>query len=217
MPMIANNVITYSDVINHVTDKIVKACANADKFTSDVHYSLKNQTSFTLIKDTVSPKGQNAYINVKVNDALGVTVSSSTIKNQLNDFLTTRGVKTQSNKPISMKGMMNLYNNIATFITRRLVVVNSSFNIGKQLIFYNATSNLSYNAVNFGNFNELNFNSTEMQACINNLMNSLNQKVKVKYINTVITNSCSSSSSSSSSSCSSSSSSSSMFIAYMDI
>ena len=160
-------------------------------------------------------------------------VTEQNIKDDFNDFLSARGINitdkvkdnTEGNKSeiISMKGIMNFYANVSSFIASRLIYVVDSYGHG-PVLFYNHNSGISYSNVTFDSIidkNHPDFTSSEIETCTNNLLDSLTNTTKVYNVNVVLNyySSCcsSSSSSSSSSSCSSSSSSSSWFIAYMDI
>lgn len=234
--------ITYSDLILDVYNKIISNCKNIDKFASDVPVYMKNSTSkedvydFTIKSAVLSNNTLSAMGKVK--DLAMVVVPSSTVRQQLEEFLKNRGifskgtifstnengetVVTTPGETITFKGMMNFYNNIASFLSKRLIVVGNSFNT-KTCLFYNhlSTSEIgaypTVSALNqgVGGNENLDFTPDQIETSMSQMLNAINSTSKIWYPKTDIKYTCSSSSSSSSSS--SCSSSSSMFIAYMEI
>jgi hypothetical protein len=233
--------ITYSDLILDVYNKIISNCKNIDHFDSDVPVYMRNSTtgddvydftikSAVLSKNTLSAMG-------KVKDSAMVVVPSSKVRQQLEEFLKNRGIAskgplfstnengevvTTPGETITFKGMMNFYNNIASFLSKRLIVVGNSFNT-TTCLFYNHLSTdeigayPTVSALNqgIGENENLDFTSDQIETSMSQMLNAINSTSKIWYPKTDIKYTCSSSSSSSSSS--SCSSSSSMFIAYMEI
>jgi hypothetical protein len=116
--------------------------------------------------------------------------------------------------PITTKGALNFWNNIASFCSVRLVYISSA--TANPTLMYKS-DNVSYPDVPVSDDGEL-ITAEQVKRMLSNVEDTINKVTKttsVKY--TMILNSCSCSSSSSSSCSSSSSSSSSMFIAYMKI
>ena len=223
MPIITNNIITYQDLINKTLEMIKSKCSNIDSFASGVPSQLKNGTSWTISSATVSHyvkdrRNENHTLSTTatVSDSLLVTVPSTTVKSQLESFLTSRGILTKNNEIVSFKGIMNYYNNISSFLSAKLMFVANSFGSG-TFVFYNS-SNTSFPTVT-SRTTGLDYPLSEVKTSLNEIMNSINNVQNVHYANTVLSynSSCSCSSSSSSSSSSSCSSSSSSFIVYMDI
>lgn len=223
MPIVKNDVIVYNDLLDKTLDMIKSRCSNIDAFASNVPLQYKNGSSWTISSATVSHYVQDRrYENHtlsttgKVNDSLLVTVSSDTVKTQLQNFLTSRGVATKLNEIVSFKGIMNYYANIASFLSAKLMFVTNSFNSG-TFVFYNATNTTFPDVNKSGDVKD--YTQTEINTTITDIMNAINNVQNIHYANTVLTynSSCSCSSSSSSSSSSSCSSSSSSFIVYMDI
>ena len=207
--------IVYQDLIDFVLRNIKSHCSNIDAFASNVPVSLRNGSSYVL----ASTPGGNGTVTATgtVNDGLLVTVSSATVKKQLNDFLVARGIKNKPDRVVAFKDIMNFYNNIASFLATKLMFVSNSFGSG-TFIFYNS-ANTSFPSVNL-DITSIDFTNPEVKTSITDLMNAINNVSNTHYAATTIVYTCSSSSSSSCSSSSSSSScssSSSMFIAYMDI
>jgi hypothetical protein len=222
MALVKDDLIVYQDLLDKTLDMIKSKCSNIDAFASGVPSTLKNGTTWTLASGTVGHNVNGSTTNhtlsttATVSDSLLVTVPASTVKSQLQSFLTSRGIATKPDDIVSFKGIMNYYANISAFLSAKLMFVANSFSSG-TFVFYNS-SNTNYPSVTAETAG-LNYPLSEVKTTLTEVMNSINNVQNVHYANTVLTYnssccSCSSSSSSSSSSCSSSSSS---FIVYMDI
>lgn len=160
MTITQNNMITYEDLLTESIKKIQSVCSNiGDSYNDDVPALLRNGTSDLVIKEfpiTENSQGEvyksacNGWVisnhtsNIKatVEDTMLNLVPISTIKRQLEEFLSSRGVKTQSNETITFKNMMAFYNNLASFLSSKLVYVTSLYTTS-VCVFYNP-NNVTY-------------------------------------------------------------------------
>ena len=166
MAITQNTTITYADLITNVKTLLQTKCNNVGDAFNNVSNNFKNGQSYTLKTQTVQKRNggdgsgavgaKPAYpitykdvtltTTATVSDSLLVRVEWSTVEQQLNDFLQSRGILNKTNSYISFKMLMNFYNNISAFLAARLVLVGNSFVTGTKYIFYNSGS-VTYNTV----------------------------------------------------------------------
>lgn len=202
--LIVGNLIKYGELKAKTLEMIKAKCCNIETW-KDVSPKLIDGATFDIARTS------RCAAVATVSDNVLKIVSDSTVTNDFNNFLTSRGIVYKNDEVISFKAMMNYFNNVSSFIATKLVTVSNSFGSGKY-IFYNSQNN-SYPAVNTGK--DIDFTPSDVSSTINEMLGIINNVSKIHYPTTNITYTCSSSSSSSSSS--SCSSSSSLFIAYMEI
>lgn len=226
MTLATDNIITYSDLIDKTLELIKSRCQNIDAFASSVPSTLKNGASWTLSTATVSHRvsssGKQSSANhtltttATVSDSTLVTVTSDTVKSQLNSFLTSRGIYQTPDEHVSFKGIVNFYNNVSSFMAAKIMFVTNSFGAG-TFVFYNSSGSTYPSCTVYDNLEQ--YTLSQVQTNVQEVLNSVNNVQNLHYATTTLTynSSCSCSSSSSSSSSSSCSSSSSTYIVYMDI
>ena len=212
MAIATNNLIVYQDLVNYTLTQIKNKCSNIDAFASNIPASLRNGSTFQIASQFIPAQAHSGAHTMtargRVSDGVLSVVPSSTVYNEINSFLSSRGIKMNPNDIVNFKDIMNFYNNIAAFLSVKLLLVSNSFNSG-TFVFYN-NSAVSYPSVSLNHvYGEL--TNAEIKNSVQDYLNVINNVSNVHYANTIISYACSSSSSSS---CSSSSS---MFIAYMDI
>jgi len=214
------NLIVYSELLDYALNNISKRCSNIGQFASNVPMQLKNGSSWTVGSYKTTSSGKRAAGNTlkavaTVNDSLLNVVSEETVRSQLLEFMASRGIASKEKEKISFKSILNFYNNLASFISAKLIYITNSYGSG-SFVYYNPNS-VSYPVVNTSH-SDTEYPSSQVQTTITDLMNAINNKAKVHYANTTLVFSSSSSSCTSSSSCccTSSSSSSSLFVAYME-
>ena len=153
--------IAYSDVIENVKTFLKDICYNIDGWKKGVDKQgnpielvpvrLRNGQTYTYqskkFNQVLAPKGgvDSPYPNIlvtehtigvrgTVNDNMAKIVTSSEVEDDLNRFLSERGInitdKVKNNlgnsEIISIKSVMNFYANIASFISARLVYVTNN-------------------------------------------------------------------------------------------
>lgn len=231
MPISPNNIITYQDLITATLAKIKTLCVNIDKLPTNLPSAFKNGAVIPLASQyfsetrmgwhwhmywqAVNRAAHTSTIKARVSEELLTSVSSYTVENDFLNFLKARNIYTKLNELVSFKIMMTFYNNLASFLSAKTVYLTST--ISPQCYLFYKVGTVNYPAVNLS-LASIDFTPTEVNTCITDLLNAINNTIHTDMVNMIISYACSSCSSSSSSSCSSSSSSSSsMFIAYMDI
>lgn len=243
---------TYRELYNKALSLIETTAKNIGSYDPDVPSDIRNSSSpVRSYSETVtrvnggpvyahwgSPAWTTDTIWFKwynTNDSRHAEVAEVTMINQLKNFLKSVGIPFDSdtnevaNTEVSTRGLINFYNNIASFLATKLIIVKSQL-VNNSYVFYNPTDNASaaYNydsSMSAANFNATKATASDVSNSIRMLQNTLQSVKKISVVRYNIqyssTSSCSSSSSSSSSSsCSSSSCSSSscstIFIAYFN-
>ena len=228
-----NVTITYGTLMTNTLNTILSLVQNADTTTED-HYSASvpeefkpgyvGETSFTrpgYSGQTQSLLKPMTYFLTRNADIHLGTTTPATITSEFNAFMTARGVTANSTKIVNTRGLLNFYNNVASFISKKLILVTSQLN-SAELIFYDPVTytDSEYPAVTaYTDDAKDSLCSTEIDEVLVSLRDTINNLSRVeivRYTPSYISSSCSSSSSSSSSSCSCSSSSS-IFIGWWKI
>lgn len=230
MTITQNKVITYNDLITSAIQRIKNLCKNIDTLPTDLPAEFKNGSVLqvaskyfpqTLMNATryqeIDRAAHTSVLKVTISDDILKAVPSSTVESDFLNFIKSRNIYTRTNEPVSFKTMMVFYNNLAAFLSARMVYLTSQLNTNYYLFY--KTGVVTYPTVNFDAV-DVDFTPTQINTCVTDLMNAINNTVHSHLVNIVFqytSSSCSSSSSSSCSSSSSSSCSSSVFIVYMDI
>ena len=199
--------ITYNDLMSKVISKIESVCQNVGSFRGVPAEMQQGHVNY----NATGGNGQN--FKITVNDSIvSSTVSLSDVQSQLTSFLNTRGISTASvgNKVITTRDMLNFYQNVAIFVSAKIVQVRGMFS-EKVLLFYDKSASLD-TAANIGTNNPgTQITSSNLTTLLQKLETNLANITRTHMLKQSWSVTCSCSSSSSSS-CSSSSS---LFIAYM--
>ena len=230
MTIMQNKIITYNDLITSALKRIKTLCKNIDTLPNDLPSAFKNgnvlQVASKYFPLVMRPEHHNpkvdraahtSILRATVSDTMLKAVPSSTVERDFLSFIKSRNIYTRTNELVSFKTMMVFYNNLAAFLSARMIYLTSQLDT-KYYLFYKPGT-VTYPSVNFYAVN-IDFTPTQINTCVTDLMNAINNTIHNHLVNIVFqytSSSCSSSSSSSCSSSSSSSSSSSVFIVYMDI
>ena len=228
-----NVTVTYGTLMTSTLNTILSLVQNADSTTAD-HYSSNVPAEFKPgYRNTVSFKrpgysGQNQnllkymyYYMDRVADTHLATTTAATITSEFNAFMSARGVTANSSKVVNTRGLINFYNNVASFISKKLILVTSQLN-SAEVIFYDP---VVYDPSEYPSVTTYDGSSTdaisgqdvnEVLTTLRDTINNVSRVEIVRYAISYTSSSCSSSSSSSSSSCSCSSSSS-VFIGWWKI
>lgn len=147
-----NKKIVYQDLVESAIAQIKSVCENIDSFPKYVPNELKNGQEITIGTYYVpgqtwlngkkshhgwTIKDHTSELKLRVEDDVLNIVSESTIRQQLDEFLIERGLKTQSDEIMTFKNMMDFYNNLASFIAARVVYVTSIYT-PSVCVFYNS-------------------------------------------------------------------------------
>ena len=212
MTISTNNVITYNDLITYTVSYISQRCSNistpsvVDGYIDGTHPADWNQKIVGTSPGTVK-------VTLTVADNIVSTVTSSTIRTQLENFLKGRNLYTATNTDISQKSLINFVSNIAAFVCAKMVrVVNPMSTEPNGYLMYISDNSV---VVGVSDIISQDLLSTELENNIKSITNVNSLLSNIHTINMNMSYNCSSSSSScSSSSCSSSSS---LFVAYMNL
>ena len=137
MAIESGDIITYSDLTDFVVERITTRCKNVDGYSADVANELRPGYAYTIANNAarVTITVQNsAYLN---------TVTSATVRSQLESFMASRGIASKAKTPVTLKGMINFYNNVAVFIGQRFVVVGSNATNSTSLFYYSGNAPVS--------------------------------------------------------------------------
>ena len=240
--------ITYKDLITNLVNAISGYCQNINK-DAILPDAMNPEKEPRILKQFSRKKTNDCWAKGKPVDKLdgglslimlAKSVTSDTVKTQLNKFFDDRGISNKDDEVITFKGLMNFYVNAASFITSRILLIGNSFYADakysgsvfgeKEMIdsswaipLYDSSDDVVYqNYVEKKWDRDENFDpvtpkytNQNIKDDVSLLVNSMINRIGIKFVKTNITFGCCSSSSSSC--CSSCSSSSSMFIAYMEI
>lgn len=210
MTISTNSVITYNDLITSTVTYIYQRCQNSATMVSGYVNGTHPSDWNNKVVGT-SPKTVKATMTVS--DNIVSSISTTTIRNELENFLKGRNLYVATNTEISHKSLINYISNIAAFVCAKMVrVVNPMSTEPNGYLVY-----VSGNAVVVGvnNIVSQDLLNSELQSNITSIANVNSLLSNIHTINMNLAYNCSSSSSScSSSSCSSSSS---LFIAYMNL
>ena len=220
-----DNKIYYKDLIDNAKNLILDICQNVDSYR-DVPEGYKSGfASGSREIDINRPSGQKRYqhsgynynissFTSSTNKVLNI-VSSDKVISDFESFMESRGIMAKSNSPVTTRGLLNFYNNLAAFCSVRIIVVSGNPYTDRfpSAIFYNQES-VSYPSVDSTEEGEQ-ITAEDVNSALTALtttMNNINKGYSVRYdLNSWSSSSSSSSSSSCSSNCSS------IFIAYMKI
>ena len=222
-----DNKIYYKDLIDNAKNLILDICQNVDSYR-DVPEGYKSGFASgsreIVINRHNGKKGyQQSGYNYNISSFTSSTnkvlniVSSDKVISDFESFMESRGIMAKSNSPVTTKGLLNFYNNLAAFCSVRIIVVSGNPYRDRfpSAIFYNQES-VSYPSVDSIEEGEQ-ITAEDVNSALTALtttMNNINKGYSVRYdLKGWSSSSCSSSSSSSSSS----SNCSSIFIAYMKI
>ena len=233
MTIKVGDVITYSDLVELVLTSIEKRCQNIGelknipKTLTDESYTINGNVTTSLTNNGL---GAQVYVNhlrlqdgavsynVKINknNYPIKVVQPDTVRNQLNEFLESRGIAQPKETVMTQRGILNFFVNVASFVKTKVVMVGNDLTQDTAVVYVPTNDTIEdfpkFNS-NLGDVKPTELSTQNVKDMINALARITNYH-QMHYDLTV--NCCSSSSSSSSSSCSSSSSSS-IFIAYLMI
>jgi hypothetical protein len=223
MTIASRQPIYYSDLRNTVLNNIYSLVKNRDQFDPAVPAELKTGFHSEYYGDTNRTNVDSpSQYKISFSRASGCTLSydlldtnfsvvtTATIANEFEQFLISRGINTKSRKEITIKGILNFFNNVSAFCSVKLVMVTSQLT-DRQFIFYYPGA-VTYPAVSpaedYGAALPTNADIISLVDNLNTTLNAVTKTYTAKY--SISTVSCCSSSSSSSSS-------SSAYIAYFNL
>lgn len=140
-----NYICKYEDLIEYAIEQLKSKCHNIDEYSIEVPKLFTNK-SFIIAQESISRvasrdhalrDGFTAKINVKTSDSLLQVVSSDTIINQINEFMSERGLFAKKDTVVSFKAMVNFFQNLAVFMEAKLIEVYSPYEGTAGIIFYN--------------------------------------------------------------------------------
>ena len=134
-------------MINATIDRIIAICQNIDGWKSSVPTMYRNGQTKTYAQLSVAKTkvshGKNtgraaftATLKGTVKDDMLVIVPSSTVRNQFNQFITSRGISGKPDEVMSVKAIMQFFNNVSSFIAARVFLVHSPFENIRGVIMY---------------------------------------------------------------------------------
>ena len=128
MAIQAGERITYGDLIVGVYDKIVGICGNVDGYrsSSSLQYGHSYTRKYNSAVDNPKSTGVT-MIATMIGSSYLNTVSSSTVRSQLDSFFQSRGLANKAGEYVTTRGMVNFYANLAAFLSAKLVRVVSSY------------------------------------------------------------------------------------------
>ena len=214
-----NSEIFYKDLIESAENMLVEVCQNIGEYKNVPNQYIEGNIVATKKVSRNQPIEHPSYFqySVKPGDPVLGIVGKSKVLSDFESFMESRGIMAKSNSPVTTKGLLNFYNNLAAFCSVRIIVVSGNPYRDRfpSAIFYNQESVLypSVDSIEEGEQITAEDVNSALTA-LTTTMNNINKGYSVRYdLKGWSSSSCSSSSSSSSSS----SNCSSIFIAYMKI
>ena len=138
MAIAQNNEIRYQELIDFVLNLIKTKCSNVDNLAPELPDAFKNGVKFVIASQYFPASGRmGAHTNYAygtVSDETLNVVPLSTVRSQLEEFLSSRGILTKSREIVSYKSIMNFYNNVSSFLATKLIMVTNSFNSGDYIL-----------------------------------------------------------------------------------
>ena len=214
--------ITYRDLVNNFFDwiqnsaNLINVAESDEAYNNNVPkewrsgYTRKIETNRTGVHEDAPIQKVGANITIKTSSIIP-RVSINTVKQEFNAFMRDRGLDNDSklNTTVTTRGIINFWNNVATFCSTNIVLVSSCENTIVKKMY---RSNTSWPSVPDIGDSEL-IVAEDVLSMLGNLEETVNRIAKMHQILYDIA----AFSSSSSSCCCSCSSSSSIYIAYMNI
>lgn len=216
------NKISMSELMSETLNKIQNICYNIEGTTKSFPGDLVNNATITLYSKAAVSSG-TVVVSSTISDSLLATVPLNTVKTQLTNFLSERGITTKVGAIATSKSILNFFNNVAAFLSTKILVIIGPAG-GKAIVYNNSDESIptvSVIAKGTEVSSELqkqdSITVTDIQASLSELSGAVSRYSNAKMINSTVNFvcSCSSSSCSCSSSSSSCSSSSSSYIVYM--
>lgn len=215
-------IITYRDLVNNFFDwiqnsaNLINVAESDEAYNNNVPkewrsgYTRKIETDRTGVHEDAPIQKVGANITIKTSSIIP-RVSINTVKQEFNAFMRNRGLDNDSklNTTVTTRGIINFWNNVATFCSTNIVLVSSCENTIVKKMY---RSNTSWPSVPDIGDSEL-IVAEDVLSMLGNLEETVNRIAKMHQILYDIA----AFSSSSSSCCCSCSSSSSIYIAYMNI
>ena len=140
-----NYICKYEDLIEYAIEQLKSKCHNIDEYSIEVP-KLFTEKSLIIAQESISKVATRnnplrnsftAKIDVKTSDSLLQIVSSDTITNQINEFMSERGLFAKKDTVVSFKAMINFFQNLAVFMEAKLIEVYSPYDGTDGIIFYN--------------------------------------------------------------------------------
>lgn len=144
MTLATNDVITYGDLVNYALTKIKSMCHNIGSFSSSVPAQYrtgggeKQIASATVAKSGSARPQYAAYMYAGVDDAVLTTVAESTVTNEFNSFLASRGINAKADTVVTFKLLTNFFANMAAFISAHTWIIYNPLIGTRGITFYHA-------------------------------------------------------------------------------
>lgn len=194
--MTATNVTyTYRDLRNIFLQWIKDNCQNIDTLKNTVDSSMRKDFSVTeksrrsVSGDWMSSNMGGGGVTLTINNSTAVeVVPFSVVQSQFDDFMTARNFETKIDNEITLStnGILNFWNNAATFCNKRLTYVSSSLSLNTVLI-YNANA-ITYDKTDIITSKRLSYNlpAEQVNIPLNTTVANKNSILKVSVDGSVL-------------------------------
>lgn len=184
MTISPNNTITYSEIIDHITDNIWNKCYNRDQATYNTLPSyVKSGYVQNIRLGSVTPFHMGTYyygVQVTINSGVIGVGDFNTLKTQLSNYLGSKRILYKDGQEINIGDFIVLFNAVCSFFQTKLVYV-----IGQPAGVNSNVSYLMYDSSNttFHDFDILDiYNNNNIQYYCRNIMNILRDGIKLHFI-----------------------------------
>ena len=190
MAITKNSIIYYKDLIDASKEMIKNIAQNIGSYTGNIPSSYRPGNSTTTPNiSRWEPHTRYVYKATNMtympeNDGTLSIVQVSQFENEFDSFMESRGILAKANQPITTRGMINFYNNLAAFCGSRLLLVSGDpfLNDGRSVVYYKSGSDIQVPSVPMlpeGNL----LTSAEVNTSLSLLMNTMNNVNKGYVIN----------------------------------
>lgn len=202
---------TYNDLIEKAINYILSLCKNID---SQINLPITLQDNFQKTYISGSNPGGGATVKISGASKINIVTRANIIKD-FESFMTSCGITNKKNTIPTTRGLINFWNNVASFCTYNLKVAISAFpeENPERAIIYEKTTLSTIPFIVLDSLDETEkITAEDINNSLDYIQHTSEAITKIKNITYDWVTFCSCSSSSSSSSCSSS-----IFIAYMHL
>lgn len=159
-----NYIITYNDLVEYAITKIKSLCANIDSFKSNVPAQYKDggvvikaskywpRTYVDKTSHITQRSEHTSVLTATTTDTSLVIVPTATVNTDINNFMQSRGLYTKENVAMSLKTIINFFNNLSAFLSVKLWTIYSPIDGTRGIIFYNKNS-VAYPNVSVPSYN----------------------------------------------------------------
>ena len=136
-----NSEIFYKDLIESAENMLVEVCQNIGEYKNVPSQYIEGNivTTKNVPRNQATQHPSYYQYSVKSGDPVLGIVGKSKVLSDFESFMESRGIMAKSNSPVTTKGLLNFYNNLAAFCSVKLLLVtgNTFETTLPAVVFYN--------------------------------------------------------------------------------